>query len=347
MTENYKHSINKPFIYVVSNKGDMDKFFATISSQISSIDIENVSNIDSSELNQENHEVSNMHKSAITGLGLLVALLGGALPGVLSLLAAAAATGVTLAQIVSTKDESSDKNAKEATNATQSITKHFAEQNLLGTKQLIEEICFFEIPQELKFPPGHPFPDKLYRRHPLKNKSNLIIPIEAYYSVLFDEREGELLRILADLGATKISILEESSNSLERNLGAEVAVTSQIEAQTKVNTEDKFLDMQRREFEYLGRHWTSNMEFEQEKYSWLDYEPDWEVIVHGRLVNGLLSAQIELTKDISHHLDAQLGFAEELFKQLNINIGAKLAKANLQKRRFFVEFAGKANTEEG
>ncbi|MGB3511853.1 MAG: hypothetical protein WBA93_21975 [Microcoleaceae cyanobacterium] len=77
-----------------------------------------------------------------------------------------------------------------------------SEFNLEGWSEFITETPYSDIPEDFDFPPGHPLPGKLYRAHPLKSKSNKYIPIEVFDSLLYAEREAELIRLLVDLGAT-------------------------------------------------------------------------------------------------------------------------------------------------
>ena len=85
------------------------------------------------------------------------------------------------------------------------------EFNLEGWSEFITETPYSDIPEDFDFPPGHRLPGKLYRAHPLKSKSNKYIPIEVFDSLLYAEREAELIRLLVDLGATKITIKEKKS----------------------------------------------------------------------------------------------------------------------------------------
>jgi len=67
------------------------------------------------------------------------------------------------------------------------------------------------------FPPGHPQVGQIYKRHPLGNlnnskKINMYIPADKYDALLLEERESELIKMLVDLGAVKISITQKNSN---------------------------------------------------------------------------------------------------------------------------------------
>ncbi|MGK7929963.1 MAG: hypothetical protein AB4041_00825 [Microcystaceae cyanobacterium] len=204
-----------------------------------------------------------------------------------------------------------------------------------------------EIPEDLKFPPGHPIPQKLYREHPLKAKANHYIPVESYYSLLFEEREAELIRILAELGATKICIEEESNAQLTLNLEGEIEVQSIANVEGNIDTQNTKEYKKVRTQEYIGKYWTPDLSFERSKYSWLDYEPTWEAIVEGRLNNGQLSAVIELTTDISNEITTTMGLAEGLLKQLGaFEINLDFSQSHLKRRKFMVEFKGEKDSEQ-
>ncbi|MGK7945427.1 MAG: hypothetical protein AB4058_13255 [Microcystaceae cyanobacterium] len=198
-----------------------------------------------------------------------------------------------------------------------------------------------EIPEELRFPPGHPIPQKLYREHPLKAKANHYIPVESYYSLLFEEREAELIRILAELGATKISIEEESNEQLVLNFAGETEVQKIANLEGKIEKQGTQEYKKVRTQEYIGKYWTPDLSFDRAKYSWLDYEPTWEAIVEGRLNNGQLSAVIELTTDISNEITTTMGLAEGLLKQLGaFELNLDFSQNHLKRRKFMVEFKG-------
>jgi hypothetical protein len=198
-----------------------------------------------------------------------------------------------------------------------------------------------EIPEELKFPPGHPIPQKLYREHPLKSKANHYIPVESYYSLLFEEREAELIRILAELGATKIIIEEESDEQFNLTLETESKLQAIASIEGTIDAQKKQSYKKVRTQEYIGKYWSEELSFDRSKYSWLDYEPTWEAIVEGRINNGQLSAVIELTTDISNEIITTMGLAEGLLKQLGaLEMSFDFSKNNLKRRKFLVEFKG-------
>lgn len=213
-------------------------------------------------------------------------------------------------------------------------------------KNKVEIIPFSSIPSELKFPPGHPIPNKLYREHPLSSKKQHYIPAESYYPILLDERESELLQILCDLGATKIEIYEEETQDKNANIESKAGITGVGGLEGKISNKEQQANTNRREFTYIGKPWKPQLQFDKTKYSWLDYEPTWESIVYGRLVNGQLTATIELTTDISHEITAGLSIAEGILENFgSINTSFLSSKSILIKRKFIIEFAGKEDTK--
>ncbi|MEO1447806.1 MAG: hypothetical protein AAFV46_16535, partial [Cyanobacteria bacterium J06635_11] len=74
------------------------------------------------------------------------------------------------------------------------------------SKQIVGYIRADELPDNLRFPPGHPVRGQTYRRHPFKSRWTHYYPVADYFSMLFEERERALLTLLGDLGATKITM---------------------------------------------------------------------------------------------------------------------------------------------
>lgn len=200
-------------------------------------------------------------------------------------------------------------------------------------EDLVEKVSISSIPAEIKFLPGHPIAGKLYRQHPLESKQEYYYPVDSYYSLIYDEREAELIQILSDLGATKI-VIDKPQRS--RNAG-----TKTIENDDLVEIEDfssgTFV------FDYIGRNWSPNLNFDTSKYIWLDYEPMWKSVVNGRISNGALSASFEINIDFSNTIAGKLEGIEGLVNEMEsinyIDLEA-LLKLTLRKRRVQVKFAG-------
>ncbi|OLU32839.1 hypothetical protein [Pseudomonas sp. PA27(2017)] len=179
------------------------------------------------------------------------------------------------------------------------------------------------------FQPGHPVVGRAYRKHPLPNSSevdgrSLYIPSDRYDSILLEERESELIKLLVHLGATKISITKTSSDKTHRAVSGGVSlqggplgagdVSYQNRTEGSANAQDV------REFSLSGRAWRVGSKVESGMFFWLSYEPAWKAVVFAREHGGCLSASIELKEVTSFSAD----------KSLELSIRAKLAEGGVQ-----------------
>lgn len=167
-----------------------------------------------------------------------------------------------------------------------------------------------------KFPPGHPQTGVLYKIHPLakyesSDKENVYIPESDYSKVLLDEREAELLRLLVDLGATKISISRvlnekkrvEVSSQINIDVASSVSGDAKANYHSSVNNEEQNV----RTFILRGKEWFIDEKVDNNKYSWLFYEPSWRSVVNAREVGMCLSAAIEISELSVYSKDVSLG----------------------------------------
>ena len=186
-------------------------------------------------------------------------------------------------------------------------------------RSLVETVSFYSIPPELKFPPSHPIPSKVYRQHPLKSKQHNYYPAVSYYSALFEERETELIQILADLGALKIAIQDLVAGAA----GSETVGATQV-------------------FDYTDQHWSANMAFDQSKYRWLEHEPTWLRIIESRIHHNCVSASFEFNIDFANTIADQFQAIRGLAKQLQSIHPEDVEPAlnqTLQRRSVSVQFA--------
>lgn len=183
------------------------------------------------------------------------------------------------------------------------------------------------LPETLKFPVGHPIPPRLYHQHPLSSKPDYYYPVNAYYSLLYEEREQELIRLLADLGATQILIqpLMPKLNTADP--------PAQLPNEIPSNTVPRV-------FQYQGRP-RSTVHFDASHYEWLAHEPSWQTVVESRMKDSCLSASLEISLDISNTVAALLDGIESLSEQLTsiqaLNVDA-LRDRILKKQFVQVEF---------
>lgn len=179
------------------------------------------------------------------------------------------------------------------------------------------------------FQPGHPVVGRAYRKHPLPNSSDtegrsLYIPSDRYDSILLEERESELIKLLVHLGATKISITKTSSDQAQSAVSGGVSVqggplgAGGVNYQNRTECSSNAQDI--REFSLSGRAWHVGSKVESGMFFWLSYEPAWKAVVFAREHGGCLSASIELKEITSFSTD----------KSLELSIRAKLAEGGIQ-----------------
>ncbi|MCQ9426696.1 hypothetical protein NRB16_24555 [Pseudomonas sp. LJDD11] len=177
-----------------------------------------------------------------------------------------------------------------------------------------------------RFQPGHPVVGKAYRRHPLSDlnaeSGNLYIPSDSYDSILLEERESELLKLLVELGATKITITKKTATT-QRNAvhaGIEVqagpvgggGISGTSSSQRDVNALDT------REFSLTGKPWDTSSHLDKERFYWLAYEPSWKAVVFAREQGGCLTASLEIKETTSFSAD----------KSIEMTVKAKLAEVS-------------------
>ena len=209
-------------------------------------------------------------------------------------------------------------------------------------KDEFELIEFPSVPSDLNFYPGHPIAGKSYRVHPLSNKleskKNMYIPVELFDSILYKERESELIKILVDLGATKISIQELSSSKIQGSAEAEASVTGAGGVSGETKGENQQSSSADQVMTLKQKNWTPD-NFKSDEYSWLPYEPDWESLVHARIEGDCLSSSFELTSDTSFSIDGEIELTEGLLEKLgSFGVGGEFSRLRKKKKRFEVKF---------
>jgi hypothetical protein len=199
------------------------------------------------------------------------------------------------------------------------------------------------------FQPGHPVVGKAYRKHPLSDYSNpdnrnLYIPSDSYDAILLEERESELVKLLVQLGATKISITKKVSDKTRGSISAEASVQvgpmggGAVSYAGKTECDTDSLDT--REFSLTGKPWKADSKVDRENFFWLSYEPSWKAVVFAREVGGCLTASLEIKENTSFSTDKNL---ELSVKAKLVEVGAQAGISNLEagEKTYFVkaEFA--------
>lgn len=202
---------------------------------------------------------------------------------------------------------------------------------------------------DYRFQPGHPVVGKAYRKHPLSDYSNpdnrnLYIPSDSYDVILLEERESELVKLLVQLGATKISITKKVSDKTRGSISAEASVQvgpmggGAVSYAGKTECDTDSLDT--REFSLTGKPWKADSKVDRENFFWLSYEPSWKAVVFAREVGGCLTASLEIKENTSFSTDKNL---ELSVKAKLVEVGAQAGISNLEtgEKTYFVkaEFA--------
>ncbi|MBD2665393.1 hypothetical protein B6N60_02781 [Richelia sinica FACHB-800] len=225
---------------------------------------------------------------------------------------------------------------------TADISKVIKELNLEDWSAFLGEIPYSSIPEDFEFSPGHPLPGRFYRAHPLESKNKKYIPIETFDSLLYAEREAELIRLLVDLGATKITIQEKQLGKTTSDTTANAAITGTGGVKAELKRDINELNESTRTFSLGGINWTPELQsrFNEEAYSWLPYEPAWAAVVHARLYGKCLTASIELTNDNSYSISGKMGLTEGLLQNLGgFDMGASFTLSQTKTSLISVEFS--------
>ncbi|WP_213938715.1 hypothetical protein [Pseudomonas sp. dw_612] len=199
------------------------------------------------------------------------------------------------------------------------------------------------------FQPGHPVVGKAYRKHPLTDdsnpvKGNLYIPSDSYDAILLEERESELIKLLVDLGATKISITKKASDKTRSTVTAEASVQvgpmggGDVSYTGKTERNNDILDT--REFSLTGRPWKADSTVKRENFFWLSFEPSWKAVVFAREVGGCLSASLEIKENTSFSTDKNLELSVKA-KLVEVGAQAGISSLGAEEKTYFVraEFA--------
>jgi len=222
------------------------------------------------------------------------------------------------------------------------VSKVLKNFDLEGWSTFIAQISYSHIPENFEFSPGHPLPGRFYRAHPLKSKNNKYIPIETFDLLLYAEREAELIRLLVDLGATKITIQEKQLGKIASDATANASLTGAGGVKAELKGDSNKLNESIRSFSLGGINWTLELknQFDENAYSWLPYEPAWAAVVHARLYGKCLTASIELTNDDSYSISGKLGLTEGLLQNLGgFDAGASFTRSQTKTSLISVEFA--------
>ena len=345
-SEEQKKFINpyKPLIYILpKDSSDLNQIVSNTIKDVKN-DYQNIVNnvVKISAASEEDTGAGAASVAASVAVGVVSGVGSVLIPVLPAAVTATAVTGIAviLSNIFKNKNDllNKEKDNNELTVSQNEIEQVLEKIDLSDWIDFVEKIPFASIPEELDFPPGHPLPSRFYRVHPLKKKNNKYIPIEIFDSILYKERESELIKILVDLGATEISVQKLSSSKIQGSPEAKASLIGAggVSGETKGENEESSSADQ--VIKLNQKNWNSD-NFKSDQYSWLPYEPDWEYIVHARLKGGCLSSSIELTSDTSFSISAQLALTEGLLENLgSLGVGGEFSRLRKEKKRFEVKF---------
>lgn len=166
------------------------------------------------------------------------------------------------------------------------------------------------------FPPGHPQVGGTYIQHPLAelrgaNKEAVYIPADMFDEILLQERECELLKLLVELGASRICITEKTADEHRREdvasvSGGSKAAAAQADLSASWKTSKDSEVGNQRSYSLAGREWRQGAQLDSSKFAWVHFEPSWGALVYAREVGGCLSATLEITAKTTFSLDIGL-----------------------------------------
>lgn len=191
-----------------------------------------------------------------------------------------------------------------------------------------------------RFPPGHPKTGQTYRLHPLSKlagsgKGGVYIPQDSYDELLLDEREAELIRLLVELGATRIVITEKhdrnstSAHSASAQVSAKLVGEGKVEGGASANA--TALNHESREFKLIGKPWQRGAKLERSNFAWVAFEPSWGAMVTAREVGECTKAAIEIREETT--------FSSE--KHLSVAVKTKLYGAGIKGSKSLSDLAGR------
>lgn len=109
--------------------------------------------------------------------------------------------------------------------------------------------------------------------------------------------------------------------------------------QNQATSSEQFKDD--RSSEFPGKRWSSNLQFDPMRYSWLAYEQTWQTIAYTRLYQSCSSASLELTTDLANAISGQIAQIENLaieYKSISLESLSTLRSRIIQPRKLCVTF---------
>lgn len=187
------------------------------------------------------------------------------------------------------------------------------------------------LPEELKFPLGHPQEGELYMCHPYNH--NLYIPYESCEFELFKDKMDELRLVLQAMGATSIKIYEANDWETHNNSSLNIAVDGSVNAKINRANGESQQENKSDEFEKLRHEYETESIFEPQRMPykldnlvWYPHQADWQRLFEQRK-GGLKRHRISISiaKETKISEQKRLGLKADFQALiLKINAGANI-----------------------
>lgn len=155
-------------------------------------------------------------------------------------------------------------------------------------------------------------------------------------------RESELIRLLTDLGATKIEISESAENSNDYITVTEItggkAHCAELDISKKTNKTGHFNSNLIRKFTLSGKKWHLGQDININNFIWYDFEPQWQSLVYARRFGGCLGALIEMQEEQSLIAGSELAIAlkDDLVSASNLSATTKVNQKARKRKSYLI-----------
>jgi uncharacterized protein (DUF697 family) len=185
----------------------------------------------------------------------------------------------------------------------------------------------------MKFPVHHPQENCLYVSHPYRRICYLP---EEFHPSLFDDKVSELLRLLRELGSTRIKIVVKKGYRIDTTIGGGAGIPG-LAAEGKIKiTKESSGEMKWEEEHDVT---SSPPYFLPKGMVWYPHESDWQRVFQGRRGGSMRSwtSAVENTNDFGINAETYVGISQDLAKVLNkflrlqLDVTGQFARVNFQR----------------
>lgn len=211
------------------------------------------------------------------------------------------------------------------------------------------------LPEELKFPIGHPLPNTLYRPHPMKD--TLYIPYEGSEKELFLDKIREFCRVVQCLGAVRVSfksikgqaVTSDEVQSWAADLDADIFrnsanfnVDSDSSASKEVSSNDRV--------DLVQTFNPTKTPYVPDDVVWYNYEIGWQQLAKQRIEGSLLHYELTVSsEETSNIATSQKSRISAAYKNLIVSINGfystnfnqKISESEESKWKILVDFLSK------